>query len=162
MPVPMTARLSGWRSLRHLGAYRGFTLIEMLVVVSLIAILTATALPRIRTMTTRQQVDRATQIVASDIRLAFSSAARGRVPVRVTIPTNSTLYAVVNRSTGDTIVRRDLGSGDLRVQDVSGSMVTVEIFPNGVGTGADTVTVRSGGYSRRIAVSRVGYVRVMP
>lgn len=158
----MRRRILGRRSERPTGAYPGFTLIEMVMVVSLIAILTATALPRIRVMTTRQQVDRATQMVASDIRLAFSSAARGRVPVRVTIPTNTTLYAVVNRSTGDTIARRDLGSGDLRVQDITGSMVTVEVFPNGVGTGADTVTVQSGGYSRRIAVSRVGYVRVMP
>ena len=146
-----------------LRAAGGFTLIEMLIVVVLIAIGTTVALPRVRTMIVRQQVDRTAQIVASDIRSAFTSAGRGRVPVRLTVSPSTRAYAAVNRVTGDTILRRAFSTGDLGVAGVSGAVVTMDIFPNGVATGADTLTiVGAGGYTRTISVSRVGFVRVLP
>lgn len=134
----------------------------MMLVVSLIGIGTTVALPRVRTLVMRQQVDRTTQIVASDIRSAFTSAARGRVPVRVIFSPSTTLYAVTNRITGDTIVRRNFGSGDLRVMGLAGSTATLDVFPNGVATGVDTITVSGTGYSRTISISRIGFVRVLP
>lgn len=141
----------------------GFTLLELIVVLTIIAITTAVALPRIRIIVMRQHVDRAAQIIASDIRSAFTSAARGRVPVRVTIPANGTAYVVTNTITGDTIVRRSFTTGDLSVAGLAGSAVTLQVFPNGVSNVADTVTVTGAtGYKRKLAVTRVGFVRLLP
>lgn len=141
----------------------GFTLLEMLLVVTIMTIGTAMALPKIRTIITRQHVDRAAQIVASDIRSAFTSAARGRIPVRLTIPVNATAYAVTNRVTGDTIVRRNFATGDLSVASLSASIITIDVFPNGVASSPDTITLSGAdGYQRKLAVSRVGFVRVLP
>jgi prepilin-type N-terminal cleavage/methylation domain-containing protein len=139
----------------------GFTLIEMLIVVSVIGIGLIIGVPRVRAMIMRQQIDRTAQIVASDIRAAFTSAARGRVPVRIVFSPSTTIYAITNRVTGDTILRRDFGNGDLRVAGVTGSIATMDVFPNGIATGADTITIAGTGYSRTISVSRVGFVRVM-
>ena len=142
--------------------FHGFTLIEMMLVVVLIGIGTMVAVPRVRTMIIRQQVDRTSQIVASDLRSAFTSAGRGRVPVRVAFTPSTTKYAITNRVTGDTIVRRNLGTGDLNVTGVTGSAATLDIFPNGVASGVDTITIAGSGYSRIVTVSRVGFVRLVP
>lgn len=141
----------------------GFTLLELLIVLAIMGIASAIALPRIRTMVMHQHVDRATQVVASDFRSAFTSSARGRIPVRVTIPPGATAYAVTNVATGDTIIHRDLASGDLSVAGMTGSVTTLDVFPNGVASSSDTVTISGpSGYTRRISVSRVGFVRVLP
>jgi prepilin-type N-terminal cleavage/methylation domain-containing protein len=150
------------RDERWCGA-RGFTLLEMLIVLTIVAIGLAVAVPRIKTMTTQQRVDRMAQIVASDLRSAFTSAGRGRVPVRVTIPKSTTKYSIVNRVTGDTIVRRDFEGADVTISSISDGAVTLDVFPNGVATGTDTIVVQSkAGYKRRLSVTRVGFVRVMP
>jgi len=142
---------------------RGFTLIEAVIVVAILGIMAAVASPRMSGMTERQRVDRASLIVASDIRAAFSSAARGRVPVRVDFVFTNRRYAITNRVTGDTIIQRDLSVGDMRVSGMTGPSATFDVFPSGVATVADTIMV--GGatqYHRRVAVSRVGAVRVLP
>jgi prepilin-type N-terminal cleavage/methylation domain-containing protein len=140
----------------------GFTLLEMIVVLTLIAIAAAMGLPKINTIVQRQHVDRAAMIVASDIRSAFTSAARGRVPVRVDIPANATKYVITNTVTGDTIVRRNFTTGDLSVAGLAGSSVSLVVFPNGVATAADTVTVNGiMGYRRKLLVTRVGFVRML-
>jgi len=142
---------------------RGFTLIEMLIVVVLIVIGTMIAIPRIRPVMTRQQVDRAAQLVASDMRSAFTSAARGRIPIRVTFTPSSTNYTVASRVTGATVVKRQFSGTDLNVASIAATTATLDIFPNGIATGADTITVSgTGGYSRQVSVSRIGFVRVIP
>jgi type II secretion system protein H len=141
---------------------RGFTLLELMIVVTIIGIMTGVAAPRMHSMIEHQQVDRSAQVVASDVRTAFTSAARGRVPVRLTIAAPSPRYTITNRATGDTIVQRDLRTGDLRVAALTATVGTLDVFPNGIaGTGMTLVVGDPMGYSRRVTVSRVGYVRVL-
>ena len=137
-------------------------MIEMMIVVAIIAIGLLVALPRTRALIVRQQVDRTAQVVASDIRAAFTSAARGRVPVRIAFSTTTTVYAITNKVTGDTIIRRNFGSGDVRVTGVTGTSAIIDVYPNGIASGPDTITVAGSGYSRLITLSRVGFVRVLP
>ena len=148
-------------SLAHLRY--GFTLIEMLIVLSILAITAAMAGPRMNVLLGHQKVDRVTQIVASDIRTAFTSAARGRVPVRVKFVFANRSYAITNRVTGDTIIQRDLSTGDLGVSSLNGSNALLEVFPSGIATSYDTISVGdAAAYVRRVAISRVGAVRVLP
>lgn len=121
------------------------------------------ASPRVSSMTQTQRVDRAGLIVASDMRAAFSSSARGRVPVRVDFIFASQRYAITNRVTGDTIVQRDLSTGDLRVSGMTGTNASIDVFPSGVATTADTIVVGNAAqYHRRVSVSRLGAVKVLP
>jgi hypothetical protein len=65
--------------------------------------------------------------------------------------------------TGDTIIQRNLSSGDLNVSALAGSVTSLDIFPSGIATSSDTIVVGDAAtYLRRVAVSRVGAVRVLP
>jgi prepilin-type N-terminal cleavage/methylation domain-containing protein len=140
----------------------GFTLIEVILALTLIAIMAAVGAPRVHSILARQQVDRTAQIAASDMRAAFTSAARGRIPVRITVPASGTGYLITNVATGDTIIRKNFATGDVTVKGITGSLVTVDVFPNGMAAAPDTVTVSTTGYSRKLSISRVGFVRVLP
>lgn len=142
---------------------RGFTMIEMILALAIIAITTAIAAPRVNVMLSRQKVDRATQIVASDIRAAFTSAARGRVPVRVDFAFTNRRYTITNRLTGDTIIQRDLSNGDLGVGGLEGNTASLQVFPSGISSNSDTIRINDGAsYTRRVSVTRAGAVRVLP
>lgn len=141
---------------------RGFTLLEVMIALSVVAIMTAAAVPRVRSILMRQTVDRTAQMTAADMRAAFTSAARGRIPVRITVPSTGAGYLITNVATSDTIIRRDFSSGDVTVRSITGSTVMVDVFPNGMAASPDTVTVSGTGYSRKLAISRVGFVRILP
>jgi Tfp pilus assembly protein FimT len=135
----------------------------MMIALAILAITTAMAAPRMSVIMRQQRVNRTSQIVASDIRAAFTSAARGRVPVRVSFTFASRRYAITNRVTGDTIIQRNLSSGDLNVSALAGSVTSLDIFPSGIATSSDTIAIGDAAtYLRRVAVSRVGAVRVLP
>jgi type IV fimbrial biogenesis protein FimT len=142
-------------------ARAGFTMLEAMIALTLIGLMAAVGLPRIHSILARQQVDRTAQMTAADMRAAFTSAARGRIPVRITVPANGAGYLITNVATGDTIIRKDFSSGDITVKGISGSLVTVDVFPNGMAAAPDTVTVSTTGYSRKLSISRVGFVRVL-
>jgi len=139
----------------------GFTMLEAMIALTLIGIMAAVGLPRIHSILARQQVDRTAQMTAADMRAAFTSAARGRIPVRITVPSNGAGYLITNVATGDTIIKKDFSTGDITVKGISGTMVTVDVFPNGMAAAPDTVTVSTTGYSRKLSISRVGFVRVL-
>lgn len=139
----------------------GFTLLEAIIALTLMALMAAVGLPRMHSIMARQQVDRTAAMAAADMRAAFTSAARGRIPVRITVPSNGSSYLITNVATGDTIIRKDFSTGDITVKGITGSTVTVDVFPNGMAAAPDTVTVSTTGYSRKLSISRVGFVRVM-
>jgi len=143
-------------------ASRGFTLLEMLIVVGIVAIVVAFGFPRISAIMLRQRTDRATYIVASDLRSAFTSSARGRVPVQVLIPGDTNAYTVTNQITNTRILRRTFASDRIPVNGQTNQSVTMMVYPNGVATGIDTIVVGTAAYKRLISVSRVGFVRVIP
>jgi prepilin-type N-terminal cleavage/methylation domain-containing protein len=142
--------------------WAGFTLIELLVVLVIVSIGLAAGMPKINAITTEQRVNRTALVVASDIRSAYTSAARGRVPVRISVPGATSKITITNRVTGDTIVKRDFSGNGVLLRALSGSGMTMDVFPNGVSTASDTIEVKNGSYLKRVTVSRVGFVRVIP
>ena len=89
----------------------GLTLVEMLIAITVMAILIGAAMPNIARYTRRSRVDRAAYQVSMDLQNAFSLAARQRKPIRITLPAGTTTYTISDRATSSVIVSRPLGTG---------------------------------------------------
>lgn len=130
------------------------------MVMSIMAVMAAVALPRIAETMRHNRVNRAAMIVAGDLRTAFSVAARQRAPVRVTVNTGTITYTIAVRSTSSTIRSRALGStSEYKLSAISFSPSQIEIFPTGISSAALTIIVTDGNYSRTIKASAAGLVR---
>ena len=146
---------------RRGGIRPGFSLIEMLVTVSMLAIMVGMAAPNVSKDITHGRVNSAAHIVAADLEQALSLAGRQRRPVRVIIDAGRKEIVLTDRVTGTLISRRQLGDvSEFKLYSVSGAPSTVDVLPHGVATAATVVTLTAGDYSRRVTMSRGGYVRV--
>jgi type IV fimbrial biogenesis protein FimT len=141
----------------------GFSLIEMLVTVSMLGIMVGMAAPNVSKDISHSRVNRAAQVVAGDLEQALSLAGRQRRPVRVVFDGARKEIRLVDRVSGTLISRRALGDvSDYKLYSVSGSPSTVDLLPQGVATASTIVTLSAGGYSRRVTMTRGGHVRVSP
>ena len=145
------------------GTRAGFSLVEMMVTVSMLAIMLGMSAPHVSKDISHGRVNSAARVVAGDLQNALSLAGRQRRPVRVVIDGSAKEIRLVDRVTGTLISRRALGAAsDFKLYSVSGSPATVELLPHGVATASTIVTLSAGGYSRRVTMTRGGYVRVTP
>jgi prepilin-type N-terminal cleavage/methylation domain-containing protein len=138
----------------------GFTILEVVIVMSIMAVTAAIALPRVADAIRHNRVNRAAMIVEGDLRTAFSVAGRQRAPVRLSLNTSTLTYTIADRLSGTTIRSRALGStSEYKLSGISFSPAQIDIFPSGVSSGALTVTLTSGDYSQQVTASSVGFVR---
>ena len=93
------------------GRGRGFTLLELVLIITLIGILSRLTLPKLRTAAAAYDLDRSSRQFAADLQLAQSEAGRRGRTVTVT-RVNATTYtlSVVNGAT-TTILRRQVMDG---------------------------------------------------
>ena len=141
------------------GSRLGYTLVEMAVAMVVASLLAMMAQQQVGPMIQRTQVNRATASVAADLEAAFSLAARERRPIRISCCTAAG-YTVADRSDGTVRLRRSLV--DYGVTTLVFSASPVDIFPSGVASSADTVTIGAAGYTRRIVMTSAGLVRILP
>jgi prepilin-type N-terminal cleavage/methylation domain-containing protein len=138
---------------------RGFTLIEMLIVVIVLGATASLVAPSVGRGVARARVRRAAAIVATDLELAFTTAARQRMPVRVTFSPSTLAYQVADRATGDVLMTRSFGAGsDMALSSLTVSATVFDIYPNGTATGPDTINLRSRTHTRRVIVTRAGLI----
>lgn len=139
----------------------GFSLLELLIVIALLGVATAITFPTISRITTHARVNQAAMVVAQDLSLALSAAARERRPIRIAPGADRQSITVSDRVTRAVLSTRALGPGDAyRLDSVSFSVSPVDLFPSGFTSSALTVTLWAGAYSRRVTMSRAGWVRV--
>jgi prepilin-type N-terminal cleavage/methylation domain-containing protein len=139
---------------------RGFTLIEMMVVVILVGVTTILVAPSVGRGVARARVRRAASIVAGDLELAFSTAARERKPVRVVFTSGTLTYTISDRVTSTVLISRDFGPGsELALTSFTASLPTLDIYPDGIASGPDTLLLELGSSSRKVIVTRIGLVR---
>jgi prepilin-type N-terminal cleavage/methylation domain-containing protein len=141
----------------------GFTLVEMMVTVSLLAIMVGMTAPHVSKDISHSRVNSAARVVAGDLQNALSLAGRQRRPVRVVVDDAAKEIRLMDRVNGTLISRRALGDvSDFKLYSVSGAPATVDVLPHGVATATTIVTLSAGGYSQRVTMTRGGYVRVSP
>ena len=138
----------------------GFTLIEMMMVIVVAGATASVVAPKVRDGVERTRVQRAASVVAGDLELAFSQAARQRKPIRVTFDGGTQSYTLTDRASGAVLFSRDFGpSSELALGSVTASAPTLDIYPNGIASGPDTVRLQLGGHARLVTVTRVGVIR---
>jgi prepilin-type N-terminal cleavage/methylation domain-containing protein len=149
-------------------ARRGFTMVEMVMAFTLIAIMTAMMIPKIAQAMRSNHVNRAIALVATDMEAAFTLAARQRKPVRIDCTCNTGGYTVADRA-GTVLLRRNVrGDSDWSVVTLTftpgapTNTLPVEVFPPGIGDKTLTVRISSGGSTRAVFVTTAGQVRIIP
>lgn len=147
------------RAVRHADAHRGFSLIELLVVLSITGILIAVSVTQISRQMNRDRVLRAATMVQGVLVEASQLAVRRRAPMRVVLTGSS---VQVRQRTGDSLVRqwRFDAASDMRATLAFTPSAGITIFPNGRAdttlsvlltstTGRATVTRSATGVIRR-------------
>ena len=151
----------------RLRARRGFSIIEMLVVVILVGIVMSIAGVRVSGMMTQQRVIRAAGTIQTDFELAYAIAGRNRVPTKINFASSASAITItVTNRTGDTTFKRtDLKQLGLVDGDVTASSNAITVFPQGFASDTMSITIsvtkNSINYKRRVRMSRAGMVKVI-
>jgi type II secretory pathway pseudopilin PulG len=139
----------------------GYSLLELVIVLVMLGMATAITFPTISRITTHSRVNQAAMIVAQDLSLALSDAARERKPIRIARGADRASITLSERANGTLLSTRWLGQADAYGLDsVAFSVSPVDLFPSGMTSSALRVTLWSGTYSRQVTMSRAGWVRV--
>jgi prepilin-type N-terminal cleavage/methylation domain-containing protein len=148
------------------GGRSGFTMIELALTLTVIAIMTAMMIPRFGRVMNSTRVNRTAAIVAGDLEQAFTLAGRYRKPMRITVTPGTATYTVTDVTGGAVRLRRQLRDADLGnmtlAQENPAGGATVDVFPSGVSTDLLRVRITAGNSSRRVTLSTAGLVRIIP
>jgi type II secretory pathway pseudopilin PulG len=142
---------------------RGFTMVELALTFTIIAIMAGMMVPKIGRIMQSTRVNRTSSIIAADLEQAFTLAARYRRPMRLSCNCAAGTYTVADLAGGTVRLSRTLGQDqDLGAVTLTFSANPVDIFPSGVSSAALTARITSGISTRGVTASTAGHVRIIP
>jgi Tfp pilus assembly protein FimT len=110
----------------------GFTIIEIIFVFVLFGLVMMMGMRSLGETLSRDRLGKAGNVFASDMELAFSTAARQRSPVRLHVDSAKRRYELVDAT--DTSMKfkvRDLSTGDREVGFIHTRDTLVDVMPSG-------------------------------
>lgn len=146
------------------GGRRGFSMIEMLVIVVIIGVSLGMALPRVQRLSTVSRVSNAQSVVAGDIRRVAGLAAQRRRPMVMRWDSASSRMVARQLGSSGALLQRALGAQSEYRLSVVVSPDSAIILPSGL---ASTFCVRlQGGYApdtvvRRVQLNTSGQARLL-
>lgn len=142
----------------------GFTILELIAVVSILALMATITGPAMSRIVRHNRVNRSATVIAADLQNAFAVAARQRQPVRIQANAASRSYQFVDRATGEVLrIRTFYGdTSEYRLSSLVFTPATIDVFPSGVSSSELTVDLANGDYVRQVKVSTAGFIRVLP
>jgi type II secretion system protein H len=149
------------------GRYRlrsrhGFSLVEMIIVLTLIAIAAAILLPSMGRSLAQVRLQRSATVVASSLQLARSVAARQRSPVRLSVDSVQKVIRIRDFANPATVYaeHRFDHTAENAVGRLSVSDTSLVIYPNGLAAGEIDVTLTTMNRTRVIHMTRAGQIRI--
>jgi len=146
----------------HKSVRRGFSIIELIAVVSIIGILAMMAGPAMSRIVRHQRTNRAATVIAADLQNAFAVAARQRQPVRIQADAATRSYQFIDRKTNAVLrIRTFYGdTSEYRLTKLVFTPATIDVFPSGISSAAIVVDLANGDYAKKISASTAGFIRV--
>ena len=148
----------------QIDSQRGFTLVEMLIVLSIISLAMLMANTSFITFRESSTLNRAARVIAADVSLARSYAIRHRTPVAL-VADESTQSYIIRDNTGTVYLNRVFdASSEMLIESLNVAVTGDSIAFNerGLMSGAGSANIdisRSGG-GRRVQVNAVGRWRI--
>ena len=145
----------------HIAAGRhGFTLAELSITMAIASVAMSMVVRPLQKTLGHERINRAANVVAGDIELAYSLAGRQRRPVRLVFDSAAVTYRLIDRLDGAIYQERPLGrQSEFTLDGASFSPSTIDVFPSGLASGSLTVTLGTGSYTRLVTMTRAGLVR---
>ncbi len=156
---------------RNRSGMQGFTLTELMIVISILAILSAVAVPPVRSFVDRMEVKSVARQMYGDLYYAKIQAIRGMVPYSFItgVDSNGTYYWMVIKDVdGDgrldsteSLKKRYYLPETISI--VSGSGINVTFDQQGLADNAYTYSLKSSradDYSVNVSVSPVGFISI--
>jgi prepilin-type N-terminal cleavage/methylation domain-containing protein len=142
----------------------GFTMLELLVVLSIIALVSSFAMVGFTRIVNQVRIDQAAATVSYDLQMAFAIVGRNRKPVRIAWDPANVRFLVTDRS--DTLLFRTRIMGPDSPYKLNASMFTVsksmvEIYPPGLAADSLNIHIINKDQKRTISMQRGGLVRVI-
>ncbi len=140
--------------LRPLARPRGFTLVELMVLIGIVGLLAAIAVPSFRGYVRANRIDATADMIAADMALARATAvSQGRV-IRFVAAADG--YTITDPLSGDNLRNRTF-EGSVQLLTV----LNVNFFPWGAAD-ATNLTIDDGSCNRVLRVLPTGIVEVAP
>lgn len=130
--------------MRPVGQSRGFTLLELLVVLAVMALLTAISIPMFSSGASHQEIRIAAREIATGLRLARSLAVTANDEATFSLDVDQRIYSVDGRSTSRLTGALELTFYTPRPELLDGAVGTVRFFPDGSSTGGRVSIKRAG------------------
>ena len=145
------------------GRNAAFTVIEMIVTLTIVGVVVAVTVPKISSINTQNKVHRAANVMQTEVQQAFAIAGRNRKPIKF-LWSSATLQLQVTDRLGTTIYRRSgLGAGsslNFVASDITIYPTTLTVFPNGLASDTLFLQVSKSGFTKTVRVSKSGMTRV--
>jgi type II secretion system protein H len=139
----------------------GFTVIELVIVLMLAGLVAGVSVPRIGQALAQNRMQRAAAVVATDMQLAHSLAARQSRPVVLSVDGANRIMRIADVQAPNTVYNaRHLGSSEFGVTQLTSNRASIMVYPTGLANNGIEVTLRAAGSTRIVSMSRAGQVRV--
>jgi prepilin-type N-terminal cleavage/methylation domain-containing protein len=142
---------------------RAFSMLELLVVISMIGVISMMAFGRTTSMLAGWRVSRAAQAYGEELQSAFAIVGRDRKPVRIVFNDTTMELKITNRAGTVTYRRRSFGPQTeykLDSANVTPSVLKLEVFPPGLAADSLSVVFSRNGKFRRVRMLRGGLVQI--
>jgi prepilin-type N-terminal cleavage/methylation domain-containing protein len=141
----------------------GFTMLELLLVITMIGIISMMSFGRVGSMMTQWRVNKAAQALGEELQAAFAIVGRDRRPVRIVINKDSMQVRITNRDGSVIYRKRDIGKWSaykLDSANVQASTLMLEVYPPGLAADSLSIGITRDGKFRRVRMLRGGLVQV--